>query len=94
MKPIAKRKWEDLEQVIVDYYMQQEQSEKRKKMTLRTLYPEWFAYKWQDTNNSSYMNHIDYDWKRFYEIILPLAQFLSSNVVNSTIGLSIILSFS
>lgn len=67
MKPIAKRNREDLENVIVDYYLQQEQSEKRKRMTLRTLYPEWFAYKWQDTNNSSYMNHINYDWKRFYE---------------------------
>jgi len=31
------------------------------------LYPEWFAYKWQDTNNSGYMNHIDGEWKRHYE---------------------------
>ena len=86
MKPIAKRKWEDLEQVIVDYYMQQEQSEKRKKMTLRTLYPEWFAYKWQDTNNSSYMNHIDYDWKRFYEndsiIDRPIVEFTTLELKN------------
>ena len=67
MKPIAKRKREDLENVIVDFYLQQEQSEKRKSITLRSLYPEWFAYKWQDTNNSSYMNHINYDWKRFYD---------------------------
>ena len=67
MKPIAKRKREDLEKVIVDFYQQQEQSEKRKCITLRSLYPEWFAYKWQDTNNSSYMNHINYDWKRFYD---------------------------
>lgn len=86
MKPIAKRKWEDLEQVIVDYYMQQEQSEKRKKLTLRTLYPEWFAYKWQDTNNSSYMNHIDYDWKRFYEndsiIDRPIVEFTTLELKN------------
>ena len=67
MKPIAKRKWEDLENVIVNFYQQQEQSEKRKHITLRSLYPEWFAYKWHDTNNSSYMNHINYDWKRFYD---------------------------
>ena len=67
MKPIAKRKREDLENVIVDFYQQQEQSEKRKCITLRSLYPEWFAYKWQDTNNSGYMNHINYDWKRFYD---------------------------
>jgi len=59
MKPIAKRKWEDLEAVILAYYEEQEQANKRKKITLRTLYPEWFAYKWQDTNNSGYMNHID-----------------------------------
>ena len=86
MKPIAKRKWEDLEQVIADYYMQQEQSEKRKKLTLRTLYPEWFAYKWQDTNNSSYMNHIDYDWKRFYEndsiIDRPIVEFTTLELKN------------
>ncbi len=67
MKPIAKRKWEDLEKVIVDYYQAQEETEKRKKMTLRTFYPEWFDYKWQDTNNSSYMHKIASDWKRFYE---------------------------
>lgn len=66
-KPIAKRKWEDLEEAIVDFYLQKEQSEKRKCITLRSLYPEWFAYKWKDTNNSSYMNHINYDWKRFYD---------------------------
>ena len=36
-------------------------------MTLRTFYPEWFDYKWQDTNNSSYMHKIASDWKRFYE---------------------------
>lgn len=67
MKPIAKRKWEDMEKVIVDYYQAQEETEKRKKMTLRTFYPEWFDYKWQDTNNSSYMHKIASDWKRFYE---------------------------
>ena len=67
MKPIAKRNWEDLEDVIVDFYQQQEQDEKRKHRTLRSLYPEWFAFKWQDTNNSSYMHHINHDWKRFYE---------------------------
>ncbi len=66
-KPIAKRKWEDLEQVIIDYYQQQEQSQKRKTITLRSLFPEWFAYKWQDTNNSGYMNRISYDWKKYYE---------------------------
>ena len=45
MKPIAKRKWEDLEDVIIAYYEEQEQTNKRRKITLRTLYPEWFAYK-------------------------------------------------
>ena len=67
MKPIAKRKREDLENAIVEFYQQQDQSEKRKQLTLRTLYPEWFAYKWQDTNNSGYMRRISVDWKRFYE---------------------------
>lgn len=67
MKPIAKRKWEHLEAVILAYYEEHEQTNKRKKITLRTLYPEWFAYKWQDTNNSGYMNHIDGEWKRHYE---------------------------
>ena len=67
MKPIAKRKREDLEDVIVEFYLKQEENEKRKRITLRSFYPEWFAYKWQDTNNSSYMNHINYDWKRFYD---------------------------
>jgi len=67
MKPIAKRKWEDLEQAIIDYYTEQEESNKRKRITLRTLYPEWFDYKWPETNNSAYMKRIHHDWKRFYE---------------------------
>mgnify|MGYP001118674103 CR=1 FL=1 len=40
MKPIAMRKWEDLEAVILAYYEEQEQANKHKKITLRTLYPE------------------------------------------------------
>ena len=67
MKPIAKRKLEDLEQAIIDYYTEQEEANKRKRITLRTLFPEWFDYKWQDTNNSAYMKRIHHDWKRFYE---------------------------
>ena len=67
MKPIAKRKWEDLEAVILAYYEEQEQENKRKQITLRTLYPEWFAYKWQENNNSCYMQRIDGVWRRYYE---------------------------
>ena len=67
MKPIAKRKWEDLESVILAYYEEQEQENKRRQITLRTLYPEWFAYKWQENNNSCYMQKIDGVWRRYYE---------------------------
>ena len=45
MKPIAKRKKEDLENAIVEFYQQQDQNEKRKRLTLRIFFPEWFAYK-------------------------------------------------
>lgn len=65
-KPIARRNREDLEKDIIAYYEEQDKLLKRKAITLRTLYPEWFAYKWQDTNNSKYMKHIDGEWKRFY----------------------------
>ncbi len=86
MKPIAKRKWEDLEAVILAYYKEQEQANKRKKITLRTLYPEWFAYKWQDTNNSGYMNHIDGEWKRHYEndpiVDRPVVEFTTLELKN------------
>ena len=85
-KPIAKRKWEDLEAVIIAYYKEQEQANKRKKITLRTLYPEWFAYKWQDTNNSGYMNHTDGEWKRYYEnnpiVDRPVAEFTTLELKN------------
>lgn len=78
-KPIAKRNWQDLEDAIIAFYESQKEEEKRKKLTLRTLYPEWFKYKWQDTNNSNYMKHIDGEWKRFYlkdEIIdKPIIEF-------------------
>ena len=86
MKPIAKRKWEDLEAVILAYYEEQEQANKRRKITLRTLYPEWFAYKWQDTNNSGYMNHIDGEWKRYYEndpiVDRPVVEFTTLELKN------------
>ena len=39
-KSIAKPKWEDLEQAIIDYYTEQEESNNRRIITLRTLYPE------------------------------------------------------
>lgn len=65
-KPIAKRKWEDLADEIVAYYEAQEEDTKRNRITLRQFYPEWFTYKWQDTNNSNYMKHIDGEWNRFY----------------------------
>ena len=65
-KPIAKRRWEDLADEIVAYYEAQEEDTKRKRITLRQFYPEWFTYKWQDTNNSNYMKHIDGEWNRFY----------------------------
>jgi len=54
MRPIAKRKFEDLEQAILAYYEEQEQLNNRRKITLRKFYPEWFQYKWQETNNSNY----------------------------------------
>lgn len=67
MKAIAKRKKEDLEQAIVDFYEAQNKENQRRQITLRTLYPEWFDYKWQDTNNSAYMRRIAADWEKFYE---------------------------
>ena len=66
MRPIAKRKFEDLEKAILAYYEEQEQLNNRRKITLRKFYPEWFQYKWQETNNSNYMKHIDGKWKRYY----------------------------
>jgi len=66
MRPIAKRKFEDLEKAILAYYEEQEQLNNRRKITLRKFYPEWFQYKWQETNNSNYMKHIDGEWKRYY----------------------------
>ena len=66
-KPIAKRKWDDLEAAIINYYEELESGETRKKITLRSFYQKWFDYKWQETNNSSYMHRIAYDWDRFYK---------------------------
>ena len=56
--PIAKRNWSDLENAIITYYESQKAEEMRKSV----LYPEWLVYKWQDTNNSNYMKHIDGEW--------------------------------
>jgi integrase len=86
MKPIAKRKWEDLEEEIVAYYEEKELASRKKKITLRTFFPEWLAYKWQDTNNSSYMHKIASDWKKFYEndpiVDRPVKEFTTLELKN------------
>ena len=62
---VAKSNLENLHQLIVDDYKQRNKKPEEK-MTLRKLYPEWFAYKELHTNSTTYMHVIDNAWNRFY----------------------------
>lgn len=61
---IAKLSYENLENVIVDFYRERE---KKNGLSLEKLYPEWLAYKSLHTDSSTYIRRINDDWTRFYK---------------------------
>lgn len=62
---VAKSKLDHLHQLIVTDYKQRNKKPEDK-ITLRKLYPEWFAYKELHTTSTTYMHIIDNTWSRFY----------------------------
>lgn len=61
---IAKKSQENLENEIVSHW--KNIGNPNKEITLKTLYPEWLAYKKLHVKSSSYIRRISDDWNRFY----------------------------
>lgn len=62
-KIIKKNSYEEVIDYLIDYYSLKET---RKKITLRTMYPVWIAFKEKCTKKTSTIKRIEDDWKKFY----------------------------
>lgn len=68
-KSIARKTREELENFIVDFYLDKFQITDKleaPEITLESQYPLWIKHKAMETGNSNYMKRIDDDWKRYY----------------------------
>lgn len=64
---IKRKTKEALEDAIVAYYTGEEDKLKRKKPTLRSLFPDWIKWKVARTDSSSYIKRITADWQKYYD---------------------------
>ena len=73
-KKIAKSTRASLEEAVICYYLENDEELKRKRMTLRELYPDWLEYKKLHSSETT-IPRVESDWKKFYEndpISVPL----------------------
>lgn len=63
---IVKTTLGDLHIAIVDYYQDEEETEKLNRATIETLYPEWLEYKRLHTNSEGYIYRISTEWEKHY----------------------------
>lgn len=89
-KIIKKNTYEELISFLIDYYSLKD---KKKAVTLRTMYPVWIDYKKSSIKKTSTLRRIDADWRRFYlndDIIdVPLAD-MTKNQISAWINSKII----
>ena len=64
---LAKTVRKDLEDALVDYYRELDETLQKRSITLRDLYPKWLAYKEKHTRAETYITRIESDWKKFYQ---------------------------
>lgn len=81
-KVIKKNTYEEIMDCLINFYGIG--SEKKKVISLRTLYPQWRAYKISCTKKMSTINRIEADWKAFYLndpiIDIPLKDMTSNQI--------------
>ena len=65
-KKIAKSTKEKLEEAVVCYYLENDEELRRKRMTLKDLYPEWLEYKKLHSSETT-IPRVESDWKKYYE---------------------------
>ena len=83
-KAVSANTQERLERKIIDFYLNKEKEQSKSNITLRILYPQWINYKSLETNATTYIHRIDWDWKKYYssdEIIDMDIQTLSKAVL-------------
>ena len=77
-KSVAKRKKEDLESYLIDFYAKLEKAEEKKAETLKSFYPVWLQHKNLETMQGDYIKRIDSDWRKYYAkdpiIDIPLCE--------------------
>lgn len=85
-RPIAKTKLEKLEDDIVSFYVNLENVEKNKKkiVSVKSVYPEWLKYKMERTKRLNYVYRINTDWIKYY-LNDPISQdIISKPIVDLT----------
>lgn len=70
-KPVTATTQEGLERKIIDFYLNQDAEEAKRKeqerlSTLRAVYSKWLSLKSLETTASTYIRRIDTDWKKYY----------------------------
>lgn len=66
---VAKSSYSELEKYIITFYASEEDDEyeKKKLITIKSLFPEWLNYKNSHTMSTSYVRRIKNDWNKFFE---------------------------
>ena len=65
-KKIAKSTKEKVEEAVLCYYLENDEELKRKRMTLRDLFPDWLEYKKLHSSETT-IPRVESDWKKYYE---------------------------
>ena len=65
-KKIAKSTKEKIEEAVICYYLENDEELKRKRMTLRDLFPDWLEYKRLHSSETT-IPRVESDWKKYYE---------------------------
>lgn len=65
-RKIAKTTREKLEEAVICFYLENDEELKRKRMTLREIYPQWMEYKKLHCAETT-IPRIEGDWKKYYE---------------------------
>lgn len=82
-RKLVKRKHrKDIDDVLVNYYMEHCKEKKQKKVqeTLLSIYPKWLDFKQVHTNSTSYIKRITTEWYRFYEKDIELINMPLENI--------------
>ena len=65
-RKITKTTREKLEEAVICFYLENDEELKRKRTTLRDLYPEWLEYKKLHSSETT-IPRVESDWKKYYE---------------------------